>query len=303
MNNRIPSSRGSTPSLGEDDAWEDASSSDGESNDTQRWHEMEQVWEDLSADPRATPSERSDAHQKSKGDSGRQGPGKPQNKAQKSNFSVAIQPAGSGISPPLPSSEQGLLGAHIRKLRTELLLRHGHRNSATLGFVVVSALPGEGRSLIAAELAMSFARLGRSTLLVDADLRNPSQHRIFGMELGRGLIQSIVEAEPPELNGVKNMPGLSLLTAGSDLDFDPSELLSNARFKKLMDTLQNIFEFIVVDTPAFSLYPDAQVVSAVVGRVMTLHRSASSDFKDTRSMLRTLAISDAEVIGGVLNSF
>jgi Mrp family chromosome partitioning ATPase len=56
-----------------------------------------------------------------------------------------------------------------------------------------------------------------------------------------------------------------------------------------------------VDTPPFNLYPDAQVISAVVGRAMTLHRSASSNYKDTRSMLRSLAISHVEVIGGVLN--
>lgn len=309
MNNRIPSSHGSEPSLGDDEAWEDvSSSSDNESNEAQRWQDMEQVWEDLSSEPGAVPPPNDRAHARpqsgSGGDSGRKGPAKPKDEEGKPEFSVALQPGpASGIAPPLQSSEQGLLGEQIRKLRTELLLRHGHRNAATLGFVVVSTLPGEGRSLMAAELAMSFARLGRSTLLVDADLRNPAQHRRFGIELGGGLVQSIVEGDPPELHSIKNIPGLSLITAGSNQDFDPSELLSNARFKRLMDSLQNIFEFIIVDTPPFTLYPDAQVVSAVVGRVMTLHRSASSNYKDTRSMLRTLAISDAEVIGGVLNSF
>ena len=304
MNNRIPSSHGQEPSSGDGEVWEDASA-DGDSNEAQRWHEMEQVWEDLSSDREPTQQGRAGTpQQNSGGNTGRQSAAKPKDDAQRPDFSVSVQRTPAfGIPPPLHGSEQGPLGEQIRKLRTELLLRHGHRNASTLGFAVVSTSPGEGRSLMAAELAMSFARLGRSTLLVDADLRRPALHHFFGLELGRGLIQSVVETEPPELNSIKNLPGLSLLTAGTNPDFDPSELLSNARFKRLMDSLQNIFEFIIVDTPPFSLYPDAQVVSAVVGRVMTLHRSASSDFKDTRSMLRTLAISDAEVIGGVLNSF
>lgn len=303
MNDHSSGSRGPVSSSGDGDVNEDGAP-DAESDDQQRWHDVEQVWDDVCPDSES-PQKSSQRAEQVKGDnSGSQGVAAPKDHVQSPDFSIAVQRArGADHSPPLQAPERGPVDEQVRKLRTELLLRHGHRNTATLGFAIVSTSPGEGRSLLAAELAKSFARLGRSTLLVDADMRHPSQHRIFGIDLGRGLIQSIVEGPPPELNGIECLSGLSLLTAGSDLGFDPSELLSNARFKNLMDSLQNIFEFIIVDTPPFNLYPDAQVVSAVVGRAMTLHRSASSNFKDTRSMLRSLAISNAEVIGGVLNRF
>lgn len=304
MKNQSTSSSDRESPLGDAETGEGAAP-DKDSDDQSKWREIEQIWDDVSSasaplqpdEERARHAERSDAD---RGDAASQGG----DKVQERDFSIAVQRTRRSTAPlPLQDSERGPLGEQVRNLRTELLLRHGHRNSATLGFAVISTSSGEGRSLMAAELAKSFARLGRSTLLVDADMRRPCQHRIFGIELGRGLIQSIVEDQPPELNSIENLPGLSLLTAGSAQDFDPSELLSNVRFKRLMDSLRNIFEFIVVDTPPFNLHPDAQVVSAVVGRALTLHRSASSNYKETRSMLRSLSISNAEVIGGVLNRF
>ena len=204
--------------------------------------------------------------------------------------------------PPLRSLPN-VHGELVRKLRTELLLRHGYNNTAPLAFAVVSTTSGDGRSLLAAELALSFAQLGRSTLLIDADLRSPRQHRLFGTEIMDGLAQTLASGEPPRLNGVEGLPPLSVLAAGEDTGVNPTELFSSMRFKRTIDAMRNLFDFIIVDTPAFNDYSDAQIISAVMGRVLTLHRAKVSTYQDTRTMLASLSRSRTEIFGGVLNQF
>lgn len=192
-------------------------------------------------------------------------------------------------------------GEHIRRLRTELMLRHGYQNAAPLALAVVSTSARDGRSLLATELAISFAQLGRPTLLIDADMRTPIARRIFGHQLDRGLAQALATGDVPELNVVESYPTLSILGAGDESGFNPTELLSNKRFQRLIDSTRNLFDFIVVDTPPFNAYSDAQVISAVVGRVITLHRAPINTYKETREMLGSLSRSGAEILGAVLN--
>ena len=204
--------------------------------------------------------------------------------------------------PPLRSLPN-VHGELVRKLRTELLLRHGYNNTAALAFAVVSTSTGDGRSLLAAELALSFAQLGRSTLLIDADLRSPRQHRLFGTEVVEGLAQTLATGETPRLHSVEGISPLSVLAAGEDTGYNPTELFSSMRFKRTIDAMRNLFDFIIVDTPAFNDYSDAQIISAVTGRVLTLHRAKVSTYHDTRTMLASLARSRTEIFGGVLNQF
>lgn len=193
-------------------------------------------------------------------------------------------------------------GEQIRKLRTELLIRHGYHNAAPLVLAVVSTSARDGRSLLATELAMSFAQLGRSTLLIDADMRTPRDRRIYGRELEQGLAQALASGEPPELNSVENYPTLSILGAGDEAEYNPTELLSSKRFQWLIDSTRNLFDFIVIDTPPFTAYSDAQVIAAVVGKVLTLHRAPVNTLKEAREMLDSLTRSSAEVVGAVLNT-
>lgn len=191
----------------------------------------------------------------------------------------------------------------IRLLRTELLLRHPGGQSDTVAVAVIGAEAGEGRSVLAAELALSFAQLGRSTLLVDADLRNPRQHVLFGAAPGDGLVQAITRSDITSYYGVEDFPTLSVMTAGTATDANPSELLSDGRFDRLVGELARRFDFIVFDTPRFADYPDAQVIATVVGHVLTVHRAGHSSYRATRKMLRQLGPSQALLLGAVVNHF
>jgi receptor protein-tyrosine kinase len=201
-------------------------------------------------------------------------------------------------------SQDDTRSEQIRKLRTELLLRSQPEASGALTLAVVGAESGEGRSLLAAELALAFAYLGRSTLLIDADLRRPRQHALFGIETpGPGLIQAIMRGDSPSLHGVEGFPQLAVLTAGERGAENPTELLSSRQFERLIESLRYRFSCIIVDTPRFGACSDAQIASAVLGNVLCVHRAGASTFRETRAMLRDLSSTRANILGAVLNHF
>lgn len=192
-------------------------------------------------------------------------------------------------------------GEQIRSLRTELLLRHEANGEANC-VVVLSPGEGEGRSQLAAELAISFARLRQPTLLVDADFRFPEQHKLFGIENDEGLSTAITEGSDPLLHPVAGLPDLLVLTAGSP-PVDPLERLSGRAFEDLVNGWRQRYAFVVFDTPPISAYADGLVTAAIVGRVLVLSRAQHTRYRDTRSMLRRLSSTRARTLGAVINHF
>ena len=192
-------------------------------------------------------------------------------------------------------------GEQVRMLRTELLLRHEVNNNANI-VAVLSPCPGEGRSQLAAELAITFAQLGRPTLLVDADLRNPQQHILFNADNTRGLSEALAQEQRPQFQSVARLPALSLLTAGPRAP-TPLELLSDRYFEELVSEWRQNFQFVVIDTPPVSQYADGLAVATIVGRVLSLSRAKHTPYKDTRDMMRRLAATQSRILGAVINNF
>lgn len=198
-------------------------------------------------------------------------------------------------SPYHPRSEQ------IRMLRTELLLRHEAAESANIT-AVLSPCAAEGRSQLAAELAIAFAQLGRPTLLVDADLRHPQQHVLFNADNTRGLAHALAREEVPRFQTVKGLPSLFLLTAGAP-PANPLELLSDRCFESMVGDWRQHFQFVVLDTPPVSQYADALAVATIVGRVLSLSRARRTSYRDTRDMMRRLGATQSRILGAVINHF
>lgn len=189
----------------------------------------------------------------------------------------------------------------IRMLRTELMLRHEAGTNAN-SIVVLSPCAAEGRSQLAAELAIAFAQLGRPTLLVDADLRRPQQHALFNADNTHGLAPALATEQTPQFQAILGLPSLFLLTAGPPAA-NPLELLSDRHFEGLVGEWQQSFQFVVVDTPPVSRYADGLAVATVVGRVLSLSRARHTPYKDTRNMMRRLAATQSRILGAVINSF
>jgi protein-tyrosine kinase len=189
----------------------------------------------------------------------------------------------------------------IRALRTELLLRREPGDGAEV-IALLSPGTGDGRSQLAAELAIAFAQLDRPTLLVDADLRHPSQHLLFAADNKSGLSQAIAHGTTPCFQPVDGLRHLSLLTAGPTPDNAP-ELLLNKRFAALVEEWRESFDFVVLDTAPVTEYSDGLAVASAIRRVLVVSRARHTPYKESREMLRRLAAIRSQVVGAVINHF
>tara|TARA_R110000850_G_scaffold3151_3_gene15027 strand:- start:30584 stop:31501 length:918 start_codon:yes stop_codon:yes gene_type:complete len=193
----------------------------------------------------------------------------------------------------------------IRSLRTALLLQL-ERLPRDEGFInvvaVCSAQKGEGRSRLAAELAISLAQLDAPTLLIDADLRTPRQHRLFDVPEASGLAEALTQSGPAQVLNVDGLPNLSLLTAGQDRR-KPLERVSQAEFRQLMQGYARRFRHVIIDTPAIAPYPDALAVTAAVRNVLLVMRRHHCRLAAAQAALARLQAANGRIVGSVLQDF
>ena len=190
-----------------------------------------------------------------------------------------------------------------RSLRTQLLIRWSKAGIDRRALAVVSPGSAEGRSHVAANLAVAFAQIGERTLLVDADMRSPRQHRIFDVPDCAGL--GAVLAGRADIGAAVPLPqfgALSLLPAGPPPP-NPQELLSGATMAAQLDEWHREFDLILFDTPPATRYADAQLVAFRAGAAMVLARRDRSRLKDIERVIRDLDGTGACVFGSVLTVF
>jgi len=191
----------------------------------------------------------------------------------------------------------------LRALRTQLSIRWSNAGVRHRVLAIVSPGPGEGRSYVAANLAAVFSQLGERTLLIDADLRAPRQHRIFDVPDRIGL--SAILAGRADRSAVVPVPQfgtLSLLPAGARPP-NPQELLSRRALAGLLQELRTEFDVIFIDTPPATRYADAQSVTFQAGSAMVLARRNHTRLADTAGVVRQLSDTGARILGTVLNAF
>jgi chain length determinant protein tyrosine kinase EpsG len=191
----------------------------------------------------------------------------------------------------------------LRALRTQLLIRWSNAGIGHRVLAVVSPGAGEGRSYVAANLAVVFSQLGERTLLIDADLRTPRQHRIFNVPDRVGLSAVLSgRADRGAVVPVSEFGSLSLLPAGARPP-NPQELLSRSALAALLAELKTEFDVILFDTPPAKLYADAQSVAFRAGSVLVLARKDHTRLTDTTGVIRELSDTGARIVGTVFNAF
>ena len=184
----------------------------------------------------------------------------------------------------------------IRALRTEVQLRRQARPGSALA--VLGTTRGEGRSRLAAELAIAYAQLGEPTLLIDADLRKPDQHRLFGIGNVRGL-SVLAECRQPRFVPVTEVPALALLTAGATLQH-PQELLASQRFADALRDWSRRYRHIIIDTAAGNGLSDGLAVAAQAGAAVLCARRDHTHLVEYRALLQRLRAASVSVLAGVL---
>ncbi len=192
----------------------------------------------------------------------------------------------------------------VSVLRSQLMLRWFDNSTEGKALAIVSAERGEGRSFIAANLAVAFSQLGRKTLLIDADMRNPSQHTLFGIENRNGLsaILSGRAATDAAVHHISGLPGLSVLTAGAPPP-NPLELLARPLLPQLLAELALEFDVIILDSPAGAEHTDAQSIAARTGAALIVARKGFSRLSRVRNTAEMVSYAGATVVGTVLNDF
>lgn len=189
----------------------------------------------------------------------------------------------------------------MRALRTQLMLRWFGSNPPRRLLAVVGASRGEGRSYLAANLAVVFSQQGARTLLVDADLRNPRQQELFKLSDRLGLSSLLARrADETAIHRVRGLPGLSVLPAGT-VPPNPLELLTRPEFARTLASLTNDYSVIIIDTPAAALGADYQGIAAVAeGVLLVTHRNVTRA-TDARGVAESITATATTIAGVVLN--
>lgn len=201
-------------------------------------------------------------------------------------------------APRLPQMEA------MRGLRTQLMLRWFDGSPASKAVAILSAERKEGRSFIAANLAAVFAQLGERTLLVDADLRHPRQHQLFGLEPQTAGLSSLLagRAGLESVRAIPWLPNLSLLPAGT-VPPNPSELLARPVLTELLAELGQRYDVVLLDCSACAEASDAQVVAVRAGAAIIVARKNAARSWRVQGLSAQVTDARATIVGAVLNSF
>ena len=204
--------------------------------------------------------------------------------------------------PKSPNSET------FRTLRTNIQFMNKNKGLKTL--LVTSTLPGEGKSWVTSNLAVTFAQAGKRVVLIDADMRKGRQYAIFGISPRPGLSNYLSEAEVDEegkasisaVNYIQEteVDNLFVITAGS-VPPNPSELLVSPQMLKLIDELKPVFDVIIIDGTPCELVTDSIILSRIVDSCIIVAAHKITKKETLNRIIKNIQSVGGNLAGVVLN--
>ena len=193
----------------------------------------------------------------------------------------------------------------FRTIRGQLLNEWWSPEQKTLA--IISPEKGDGRSYVAANLALAFSQLGRPTLLIDANLRTPQQHKNFSITRRVGLSMLLagrvnmddLDVLPDQLSSFQH---LSVLGCGA-VPPNPVELLSRNTLSLILKELKKYFDVIIIDTPAANYKADVTLVASIAGSALLVARGGRSRVEDSRELVSSIKRAGVKMVGAVLNQY
>jgi len=185
-----------------------------------------------------------------------------------------------------------------RQLRTALLLSSADHAPRTL--LVTSSQPAEGKTTTSVNMAISLAQTGSAVLIVDADLRRPRVHKIFGLKNTRGLCNYLAgDCDLASLVQVA-LPNLYVLPVGP-LPPNPAELLGSAKMRQVVEMLASNFDYVVIDSPPVSSFADSLILSSMVEGVIIVVKGGVTPREMAQRTKAHLQSVGAKILGVVIN--
>jgi len=187
----------------------------------------------------------------------------------------------------------------LRILRNQLISRWfgcGQKNLSVLG-----ASGRVGTSYVAANLAVSFSQLGQRTLLVDANMHAPRQHKIFCLENHVGLSNVLAgRADLSAIVPVEALVGLSILPSGT-LVPNPAEIIGRSSTRLLIEQIGGNFDVVLFDTPPFNEYAEAASLAVMTGGSLLVASRHKTRYEDVKYIRDSLHGTGAQIVGSLLN--
>lgn len=224
--------------------------------------------------------------------------------AQQYNYPTIARGGQSGVADDVIAAyqPQSELVEPLRAIRSQITLRWlndvDHKTIA-----ITSPGRGEGRSWLAANLATVFAQIGNRTLLIDADMRHPSQHLFFHLNNATGLSALLTGRAGREIAGrIHPQLRLFVLPAGT-IPPNPQELLGRPVFEVVLERFADQFDVIIIDTPSATESADAQIIARRAGAAVMLARRNVTRQSQLVASMQSLTETGVNVIGSVINEY
>ena len=188
-----------------------------------------------------------------------------------------------------------------RSLRTSMLYSTTKKNIKSI--LVSSAGPGEGKTTTVANLAITYANLGKKTLLVDTDLRRPVVHKVFDIDREPGITTYLSNGVDDYRSLIRNseIDNLSIITAGI-IPPNPSELLGSPRMAGLVKKLEKDWDMILFDSPPMVAVTDATMISKEIDQIVLIVKVGQTDKKAFRHTISNLNNIEAPLGGIIMNA-
>jgi capsular exopolysaccharide synthesis family protein len=174
-------------------------------------------------------------------------------------------------------------------------------DSETKKIMITSSGPREGKSFTLANLAVSMAQAGKTVLVLDVDMRNPIQHKLFGLDNGQGLsIALLQDQDYQQYIRETAVPGVMVLTGGP-IPPNPAELVGSKRMKRLLEEASEQYDIVLIDTPPIVAVTDAAILAQEVDGVILVLASGEVNKDFAQRAKELLDKVGAKILGAVLN--
>lgn len=209
-----------------------------------------------------------------------------------------LKPGNGAIEEIVLKEPRSHLAENYRVIRTNILLSSADKHPKNI--VIASTSPQDGKTATAVNLATILAQSGGPVLIVDADLRRPRIHKIFGIDNKTGLSTYLAGASDIQFESTKHLPNLSIIPSGP-LPPNPSELLGSNRMKELITLLEGRFDFIIWDSPPLFSVAESLVLSKMLDGTIIVTKAGTTTYEDLERGLKSLSDIGARFLGVVIN--